>query len=91
MTRSKGRTGRPYRTARAQLAAKRLPCWICGQPINYQLPSTDPQGFVADHDPPLAYGGHPLRDIKAAHRLCNGKRGTKAASAVVILPRSRNW
>lgn len=89
----KGRSGRPYRRARATLKAKRLPCHICGQPIDYELPGSHPMGFVMDHVIPLAFNGDPLKpsNLAAAHSSCNGRKGTKAASEVVIIPRSRDW
>lgn len=90
MSRSKGRTGRPWRRKREELRAKGLPCHICGQPIDYSLPASSPRCFVADHVNPLAYGGD-VYDIAPAHRECNGKRGTKAVRDVVVIPRSREW
>ena len=87
------RSGRPYRRVRAELKAKGLPCHICGRAIDYNLPSTHPQGFVLDHLVPLAFNGHAVArsNVAAAHRLCNGKRGTKDVADVVIVPQSRRW
>ena len=91
--RSKGRTGRPYRRARQRLIDSHAPCHICGRAINYTLPHTDPLSFVMDHVIPLKFNGHPLApsNTKAAHRICNGRKGTKATSDVVIIPKSRDW
>lgn len=93
MTRSKGRTGRPYRRRREAIRRSNAPCHICGKAIDYTLPYTDPMSFVMDHDQPLTHGGHPLdpANTRAAHRLCNGRKGTKATRDVVIIPRSRSW
>lgn len=88
------RSTRPYRRARAALRDKRNPCHICGRPIDYTLPHTHPQSFVADHLQPLAHGGHyaALTNLAAAHKVCNSKRGTKDPSAVTVLPpASRAW
>lgn len=87
------RSGRPYRRVRAELRAKRLPCHICGKAIDYNLPGSDPQGFVMDHLVPLAFNGHPVArtNVAAAHRICNSRRGTKAVEDVVITPQSRRW
>jgi hypothetical protein len=87
------RSGRPYRRVHAELRAKRLPCHICGKPIDYTLPGSDPQGFVMDHVVPLKHGGHALSlmNVAASHRLCNGKKGTKDVADVVIVPQSRRW
>jgi 5-methylcytosine-specific restriction endonuclease McrA len=91
--RSHGRTGRPYRRARQRLRNNQAPCHICGKPIDYTLPHTDPMSFVMDHVIPLKYGGPPVSatNTAAAHRLCNGRKGTKATADVVIIPQSRRW
>jgi 5-methylcytosine-specific restriction endonuclease McrA len=91
--RSKGRTGRPYRRRREQLRSGQAPCHICGKPIDYTLPGTEPMGFVMDHIVPLAYDGDALSpaNTAAAHRLCNGRKGKKAMNDVVIIPSSRAW
>lgn len=93
MPRSKGRTGRPYRRRRDELRRAGAPCHICGKPIDYALPHTDPMSFVMDHVVPLTFNGHPTSamNTSAAHRLCNGRKGTKAAADVVIIPQSRRW
>lgn len=57
---------------RAIIAASKPACWICGQPINYQLPHLDPGEFVIDHKVALNAGGNDsLDNIAAAHRSCN--------------------
>ena len=54
---------------RARIRATKAGCHICGQPINYDLPHTDPKAFVVDHVIPLAKGGpDALANKKAAHR-----------------------
>ena len=72
--------GSDYRwkqVAKAQ-RAKRLPCWHCGQPIDYTLPRYDPASFSADHLKPWARHPH-LRyepsNVVSAHLLCNQKKG----------------
>jgi 5-methylcytosine-specific restriction endonuclease McrA len=93
MPRSKGRTGRPYRRARQRLIDTRAACHICGRPIDYTLPYGNPMAFVMDHVVPIAHGGHELApsNTAAAHWVCNARKGTKPASAVVTIPRSREW
>lgn len=84
MPRSKGRTGRPWRRARARLFAESPDvCWICGH-----AGTTD-----ADHDPPLktleALGLDPCdpRYLRRAHgvrgcptcgRKCNQEKGARS-------------
>lgn len=89
----RGRSGRPYRRARAALRARHLPCHICGQAIDYTLPASEPMSFVLDHIQSMHYGGDPLdpRNHGAAHKLCNLRKGTKATRDVVVIPRSRAW
>lgn len=89
----RGRSGRPYRRARADLKAQRLPCHICGKAIDYSLPHDHPMSFTLDHVAPMTFGGHPLArsNIRAAHRRCNLIKGTKDVADVVIIPSSRDW
>lgn len=59
--------------AKAQ-RAKRLPCHLCGMPIDYEAKWPDPKSFSADHTRPWAR--HPeLRydpgNVVSAHLLCN--------------------
>jgi len=93
MRNERGRSGRPYRRARATLKAKRLPCHICGRPINYELPAGHPEAFVLDHIQSMRYGGDPLdpRNHGASHFICNARKGTKSVREVVVIPRSRDW
>lgn len=76
VTRSKGRTGRPYRRLRDSLRAQRGPCGICGGPIDYDAPWWRPESFSVDHIVPLVAGGAPLdrANVRAAHARCNRLR-----------------
>lgn len=63
---------------RTAIRQNQPPCWICGHPIDYKLPHTDPKSFVVDHKIPLARGGTDTLDNKAAaHRDCNRQKGAK--------------
>lgn len=54
---------------RARIAKQGGACHICGQAIDYNLRSPDPQSFVIDHVIPLSKGGEDaLSNVKAAHR-----------------------
>lgn len=82
-----------YRKNRALLKAQGLPCWLCGQPIDYTLDRTDPNHFQADHVYPIET--HPElaldpANLKAAHASCNKQRGSKAATPS-LGNQSRNW
>ena len=69
-----------------QVIARGKPCcWLCGQPIDYSIPSTEPMGFVVDHVVPLARGGADvLANKKAAHRICNRKKGARLDGGPVV-------
>lgn len=70
-----------FRTA---IARTRGACHICGQPIDYDLPITDPKAFVIDHVIPLHKGGaDELHNIKAAHRDCNSKKRARLVAPIV--------
>ena len=66
-----------YRKLRAALRRRRLPCYICGQPIDYLATKGEPLSFTADHVLPVA--SHPDRaldptNLRAAHHRCNTRR-----------------
>lgn len=81
MARSKGRAGRPYRRACAELRASPAgrTCWLCGQPIDLNLDARDPMSWTADHVDPLSHGGAEvdLANLRPAHRRCNSSRGNR--------------
>ena len=55
-------------------------CWICGQPIDYlATPSTTPDSWEPDHDPPVSKAPQfelDLKHIKPAHKMCNRAKGS---------------
>lgn len=76
-----GRSGSNYRRLRENQKAKRLPCWICGQRINYEArdPNAD-DAFSYDHYLPLST--HPElaeepENGRSAHQKCNKARGNR--------------
>jgi hypothetical protein len=80
-TRTKGKRrydGRPMRRLRARVKAEEPMCWRCGQPIDPDLRAPHPWSFSLDHVRPVALGGPELdrANARAAHRLCNQRRGT---------------
>ncbi|MFD0003542.1 HNH endonuclease [Streptomyces sp. NPDC127178] len=68
-------------------------CWICGEHIDLTLPPSHAKGWTMDHVQPVSLRpdlAMDLRNIREAHRDCNGKRG---ANVNVNLGRgaSRDW
>lgn len=71
-----------YVRARADLRARREPCWLCGQRIDYSArPFTD-DAFEADHVFPVSTHPHLALDpgnLRASHMRCNRARGNTDA------------
>jgi 5-methylcytosine-specific restriction endonuclease McrA len=69
---------------RARIKATRANCHICGAPIDYDLPHTDPMSYVVDHVIPLSKGGaDQLSNKAAAHRECNSKKRARIVAPIV--------
>ena len=58
---------------------KRLPCWLCGQPIDYDVdPGTTPDSLTLDHRIPVSKRPDLQEDpgnFEPAHLSCNTRRG----------------
>lgn len=88
------RNGHRYRTLCAWLRKQQLPCWLCGEAIDYTLKGVtaqrSPEGFTLDHVVPVSLGGTNSREnSRAAHRRCNSARG--AGSTIKRSDNSRRW
>jgi 5-methylcytosine-specific restriction endonuclease McrA len=84
-----------YLKARARLLRRarrdRLPCHLCGLPIDYTLRTPDPGSFEADHVEPHSLGGtDSLDNLRPAHRACNRSKGNRADGRP-RLPTTRQW
>lgn len=68
-------------------------CWLCGHPIDTELRSPHPESFTVDHVVPLALGGDVADpdNMRAAHRICNMKRGTGRGKPKTEGDRSAGW
>lgn len=70
--------GRAFRRLVAALRRERRPlCWLCRQPIDYDLPSEHPESFSADHILPASTHPHLAliySNLDAAHLDCNKRR-----------------
>lgn len=90
---------------RKQMAAKGLPCALCGQAIDYSLPAGDPMSFELDEIIPVSRyqeGGYATPEQCAldsnnhqpAHRICNQKKGNRMVSSLAQstpIITSRDW
>lgn len=88
-----GRNTRRMQLLKREVRARRDPCWLCGQAIDYTLPHDDPHAFSVDHIKP--WSTHPeLREdpanLAAAHASCNKSRGNRTPPPSLGL-RSRDW
>jgi 5-methylcytosine-specific restriction endonuclease McrA len=94
MPRSKGRTGRPWRRARAACLTGTPTCWLCGEPIDTKLPPQHPYSATVDHVIPLSLGGPPTSpaNLRPAHKRCNSSRGNRLTTKPTPpATASRNW
>lgn len=66
---------------------------MCGLPIDYEAGWREPQSFTADHIIPVSLGGHMTArsNLRAAHRMCNMKRGTGRGTPKTTEDRSGTW
>lgn len=89
------RKGRPYRRLCAWQRSLGLPCWRCGQNIDYSITGPEAQrsreAFTLDHYTPISRGGSLLdpANARSAHRRCNSSRGNRTDP--VPVPTSRSW
>jgi len=69
---------------RASIRAKKLPCALCGEPIDYTLRYPDLDCFVVDHIVPIDLGGPDTIDNKQpAHNRCNRAKSNRLESPVL--------
>ena len=70
------------------------PCWICGQAIDYTIPSGQPDSWSPDHvytvdrHPELA---EDPANIRASHLACNKSRNNAATATTLLGNQSRTW
>ena len=82
--------GARRRKLRTWLRSQGLPCAICGQPIDYTLPSGHPLSFEVDEIRPVSrwrefgYASPTAAaldrtNVQPTHRICNERKGKKLA------------
>lgn len=88
-----GRRGGRWRRLHTNQKAKRLGCWLCGQPIDYSLTWPDPASFSVDHHPSLSEHPEGAEDpgcLRSSHLSCNSSKGAKDAKPSLGAT-SRDW
>jgi len=81
-----GLAGHRRRLAIAQVRASQPNCHLCQLPIDQSLDrQRHPLGSVVDEVLPRSHGGSAVdpANLRHAHRLCNGSRGTKPITVAV--------
>lgn len=97
-----GRTSRRFRQLAKQVRARRRPCRICGEPIDYSLRYPHPRSFSVEHIKSWATHPHLREDpanLDAAHLSCNQSKGASEANLArsaerheqLLGQRSRDW
>ncbi|WP_182359460.1 HNH endonuclease [Tomitella gaofuii] len=86
MSKYAGRSTRRWKKLKAWFKAeateRELPCWLCGQPIAYDVHYMHPDAFSVDHMLPVSTHPEHAEDaanLRAAHRHCNIVRQNKEA------------
>ncbi len=70
--------------ARRRDRANQTACHICGNPIDYTIPTPDPMSYEADHVHPITKGGtDTLNNIKASHRTCNSTKRARLYAPII--------
>jgi len=90
---ARGRATRRFIKLAAEVRAKRRPCCLCGQPIDYTLDRGHPQSFTVEHIQPISTHPHLAEDpsnMDAAHRSCNSSRGNGPRKTDLGVT-SRDW
>ncbi|WP_200210898.1 HNH endonuclease [Micromonospora coerulea] len=63
---------------RQNLAHHKPECHLCGKPIDFDLPHTDPMSFEVDHIVPISAGGSShSSNVAASHKACNRAKGDR--------------
>ena len=81
------------------IASKDPICALCGNPIDFSLPSTNPMSLQVDHILPVSRGGAPydIDNLQLTHARCNHQKSNRLRSdyedleADNICPISNNW
>ncbi|MCT1450635.1 HNH endonuclease [Corynebacterium sp. p3-SID1194] len=78
---------------RQQCENTHAPCWLCGQPIDYQAAALHPNSFEVDHYLPRRDYPHLALEetnLRPAHSSCNRSRGARD-DILQIGPTTTTW
>lgn len=78
---------------RSECADLQLPCWLCGKPIDYSLPSEHPDAWSLDHAHTVSEFLELALDpanFRPSHLDCNKRRGNDAPFIQLGAP-SEDW
>jgi 5-methylcytosine-specific restriction endonuclease McrA len=77
---------------RAAIKRERPDCGICNEPIDYDLPHTDPRSFVVDHVIPWTVShDDSIENKQAAHRDCNRTKWDRVDAGPRTFETHRVW
>jgi 5-methylcytosine-specific restriction endonuclease McrA len=93
----KARSSSEYQTARDHYRnhaqSQHEQCWLCGEPINYQLKFPHPRSWSLDHLIPITDNPRLIlepNNFRSAHLDCNRHRGSEAPPSELGVP-SERW
>ena len=78
---------------KARWKEQQLPCWLCGQPIDYDAAPQTSNACEPDHVVPRKEAPELMFDednVRPAHSSCNRARGDRTPPPQ-LGPPSRNW
>jgi 5-methylcytosine-specific restriction endonuclease McrA len=94
MGKSAGRSGGRWRALHKAQRARRLPCYLCGLPINYEARDANADdAFSVDHIKPWRNFPELREDpanLASAHQLCNKQKSSRPLRPGLGI-RSRDW
>lgn len=66
-------------------------CYLCGRPIDMQLPAGLPGSPEMEDIMPVSKGGNPndIGNLRPSHRSCNQRKGTKPVDVAIRNERAR--
>jgi 5-methylcytosine-specific restriction endonuclease McrA len=88
------RTGHRWRRTRQRVIRRDTTCYLCGHPLNPTHQHPHPQSTVVDHIQPASHNPDAALDVTnlaATHKVCNERKGNRAADDYIADQPSRDW